>query len=1437
MLDNIIKYSIKNKLIVGALVFALIGWGLYSAKQLPIDAVPDITNNQVQVITSAPSQSAQDIERFVTFPIEIAMSNISDLEEIRSFSRFGLSVVTIVFKESVDIYWARQQITERLTQVQGQIPEGIGTPELMPITTGLGEIYQYTLSPKEGYEDKFDAMELRSIQDWIVRRQLLGIEGVAEVGGFGGKLKQYEIALDPDRLLSLNISINQLFEALSKNNQNTGGAYIDKNPKAYFIRSEGLIGSLDDIRNIVIKNTENGTPILVKDVAKVQFGNAIRYGAMTKDNEGEVVGGIVMMLKGANSSKVIKDVKERVAQVEKSLPEGVEIVPFLDRTKLVNKAIGTVSTNLIEGALIVIFVLVLLLGNLRAGLIVASVIPLAMLFAISLMNTFGVSGNLMSLGAIDFGIVVDGSVIIVEATLHHLGLKKSGTKLTQKGMDDEVYQSASKIRTSAAFGEIIILIVYLPLLALVGIEGKMFKPMAITVSFAILGAFILSLTYVPMMSALFLKKTITNKRTISDKIIDGLHRLYEPVLNFALQNKVTVLVATVLIFLFSLFTFSKMGSEFIPTLDEGDFAAQITVPAGSSVTHSVEVSNKASKILLEEFPDEIEQIVSKIGSAEVPTDPMPMEAADVMIILNDKKQWTKTKSKEELAEQMEHVLEENIVGASFGFQQPIQMRFNELMTGARQDVVLKVYGENLDKLTKYANQIGKIVPTVKGANDLYVEKMGGLKQIVIHYKREQLALYGLNIQDVNTVINTAFAGKSAGWVYEGEKRFDLVVRLNEKDRVDINDIKKLYIATPSGIQIPLSNVATVDFEIGPNQIQRDDAKRRITVAFNVRGRDVSSIVNELKTKVEKEVSFDAGYYITYGGTFKNLEEAKARLGLAVPAALLLILLLLYITFNSVKQSFLIFMAIPMSAIGGIFALWLRDMPFSISAGVGFIALFGVAVLNGIVLIAKFNQLKNEGITNIYEIVKKGTEIRLRPVIMTAAVASLGFLPMAMASSAGAEVQKPLATVVIGGLVSATLLTLLILPILYILFERKSFQKINSKIITSVVVFFFGTLFINAQQSPKILTEKQVINLALKKSIAYKKTEFEIAKSTAKINEAFELSPLEIEYQNVGIGANLKEKEWKVIQNFGSIVSHIQKKKLAKAETNLATSIRQIVKKETIKEARNLYQQWHYLFGLISLLEEQFQNTNKIKSIAKKLYEVGEIGGLENDVTILQSLGIQAQKSTIYKQFIEVENQLKSLLQIDEAIKPSSKFPKKLTILTDTIALSSSFKKLFDEGTKVAEKRIDVAKSAYFPEISAGIINRKEGNATAYNGFNVGLAIPLSFWSNKAKVKQQKIVKEEVVFENQAKKIALNNGLKSLQTQLQYLNLELNSIEATALKAEKFIKKIEIAYKAGEIDAFKYNQSFTTYFQVMQNYLLLINNYNKTVIDYQFYTEK
>lgn len=1032
MLDSIIKFSIKNKFIVGVMTAVLVVWGVWSATKLPIDAQPDITNNQVQIITLCPSLAGQEVEQLVTFPVEQSIVNLPDIEEIRSISRFGLSVVTVVFKEKVDVYFARQLINEKLQMVE--IPKGIGTPELAPVSTGLGEVYQYILHPKKGSESKYTAMDLRTMQDWVVARQLYGTPGIAEINSFGGLLKQYEVAVNPERLKAMGVSISDVFAALENNNENTGGAYIDKKPNAHFIRGIGVVSSLEDVGQIMVKNSTKGIPVFIKDIADVRFGSAVRYGALTYNGEVEAVGGVVMMLKGQNANEVVKMVKDKLPTIQKSLPDDIIIEAYLDRTDLVSRAIKTVQTNLIEGALIVIFVLVLFLGNFRAGLIVASAIPLSMLFALGLMNLFGVSANLMSLGAIDFGLIVDGSVIVVEATLHHLVGKKV---VDQKEMDKEVFNASSKIRTSAAFGEIIILIVYIPILTLVGVEGKMFVPMAKTVSFAILGALILSFTYIPMMCALFLPKGIKEEKNFSDRMMDYFYRLYRPLLDKAIKAKKVVVAASVAFFVASLFLFGRMGGEFLPTLYEGDFAYHCILPTGASLSQSIETSKQASRII-KSFP-EVKMVVGKTGAAEVPTDPMPPEATDLMVILHPIKDWPVKKSYDELAHEMNEKLEV-IPGVFFEQNQPIKMRFNELMTGIRQDVAVKIFGENLDSLNYYAQKVTAIVQGVEGASTPQAEQTAGLSQINVEYDRTRLANYNLSVKDVNDVLSTAFAGKVAGEVYENERKFDLVVRLDSNHRRSIDDVENLFISKPDGHQVPLYQVANIQYQLAPAQISREFGKRRIVVGFNVENRDVKSIVDEIQEKLSEQIKLPQGYYFTFGGQFENLKEANDRLMVAVPISLILIFLLLYFTFYSIKDASLVFAAIPMSAIGGVIALYLRGMPFSISAGIGFIALFGVAVLNGIVLITTFQRLKKEGMNKVIDRVIEGTKVRLRPVLMTATVASLGFLPMALSRGAGAEVQKPLATVVIGGLLTATFLTLVILPILYIIFNKDDEQK-------------------------------------------------------------------------------------------------------------------------------------------------------------------------------------------------------------------------------------------------------------------------------------------------------------------------------------------------------------------------------------------------------------
>ena len=1063
MFQKLITYSIRHKLVIGVLSIALAIWGVWSLVHLPFDSTPDITDNQVQVITQAPSLGAQEVEQYVTTPVEMALANIPRIQERRSISRSGLSVITLVFDDAADIYWARSQVSQVVEQLEKELPKNTET-EMGPIATGLGEIYHYTIRAKEGYEHKYSLTQLRTMQDWIVRKQLSGTPGVAEVSGWGGYVKQYEVAINTDQLNASGVSVNEVFEALQRNNANTGGSYIEQNSNQYYIRGIGVVKNLEDVANITVK-TVDGTPVKVGDVAKVQLGHATRFGAVTRNGEGEVVAGIAIMLKGENFQEVIKNVKERINQIQKSLPEGVVIEPFIDRTNLVDRVEGTIARNLIEGGLIVIFVLVIFLGNWRAGLVVASVIPLSMLFAFGMMKTFGIDGNLMSLGAIDFGMIVDSAVIIVEAVVTHINTghfsqpevraaylaqcQNGGAAipfaLTQKQMDEEVHFSASRIRQSAAFGEIIIMIVYIPLMTLVGIEGKMFRPMALTVFFAILGAFILSLTYVPMASSLMLSRKVHTRKTFSDRVIEKLQAWYRPVLIWVLARNKDVITGAVALFCVSIVGFKYLGGEFIPSLEEGDFAVEMSMSQGTSLSQMVESCTKAEKLLKKEYP-EIKQVVSRIGSAEIPTDPMPVERADIMIALKPKAEWTSAKTTPELMEKMEETLSA-IPGLEAEISQPIQMRNNELLTGIKQDVAIKIFGDDLDVLTQQAGKVKKMIEDVPGVSGIFVEEVAGLPQIQVKYNHEKMAAYGVSVDDISEILETTFAGAVAGSLYEGDKKLDIVLRMDPSQR-NVETLEQLSIPLKDGTNIPLSQVADIDYSPAPAQVSHEDGARRIYVGFNVKGRDVQSTVEDIQEILDEKLKLPDGYYYNYGGEFENLQSATNRLMVVIPIALVIILLLLYATVKNVRESLFVFSAIPLAAIGGVWALWLRGMPFSISAGVGFIALFGVAVLNGIVLIGQMNQMQREektadklsasiGVTElIHHRIIESCMVRLRPVLMTALVASMGFLPMALSQGDGAEVQRPLATVVIGGLITSTLLTLLVLPAIYKTFTKK-----------------------------------------------------------------------------------------------------------------------------------------------------------------------------------------------------------------------------------------------------------------------------------------------------------------------------------------------------------------------------------------------------------------
>ncbi|MCX8534075.1 CusA/CzcA family heavy metal efflux RND transporter [Chryseobacterium luquanense] len=1445
MLDNIIRFSIKNKIIIGIMTLMLIIWGTWSATKLPIDAVPDITNNQVQIITVCPTLAGQEVEQLVTFPIEQSIANVPDIEETRSISRFGLSVITVVFKENVDIYFARQLINEQLKQASEEIPKGVGTPEMAPVSTGLGEVYQYILHPKKGSEKKYSSKDLRTMQDWIVRRQLNGTPGVAEINSFGGELKQYEVAINPNRLKAMGISITDVFTALEKNNQNTGGAYIDKKPNAYFIRGIGIVTSIEDIKNIAVKNETGSVPIFIKDVANVGFGHAVRYGALTYNGEVDAVGGVVMMLKGANSNEVVQRIKDNIPTIQKSLPNDVIIEPFLDRTDLVGRAIGTVEKNLIEGALIVIFVLVIFLGNFRAGLIVASAIPLSLLFALGMMNVFGVSANLMSLGAIDFGLIVDGAVIIVEATLHHLGLRKTNKILTQSEMDEEVFLSASKIRSSAAFGEIIILIVYIPILTLVGVEGKMFTPMAKTVGFAILGALILSLTYIPMISALFLSKKPMNKETFSDKMMNKLQKIYHPLLGKALKIKYWLVGGTVALFAFSVLIFGRMGGEFIPQLQEGDYAFHCILPQGSSLSQSIETSMQASRII-KQF-DEVKMVVGKTGAAEVPTDPMPPEATDLIVVLKPQKEWKTKKSYEELADEISEKLE-NIPGVFFEKNQPIQMRFNELMTGIRQDVAVKIFGENLDSLAIYADKTAKVIQSVKGATSPQIERVSGLPQINVEYDRTRMANYGLNIEDVNNALSTAFAGKSAGQVFENERRFDLVVRLDSLNRTNINDVNNLMISTNSGAQVPLSQVANINYKLGPAQISREAGKRRIVIGFNVKDRDVQSVVKEIQQKLDKQIKLPSGYYFTYGGQFENLKAASERLMIAVPVSLLLIFLLLYFTFHSFKQAALIFTAIPMSAIGGVFALLLRDMPFSISAGIGFIALFGVAVLNGIVLIGTFNQLEKEGETNIIKRVMEGTKIRLRPVLMTATVASLGFLPMAISTGAGAEVQKPLATVVIGGLVTATFLTLFVLPMLYIIFNSKiNFRKFKSKSVTAVVVLFFllGNTLKAQQGNP--LTVEQAINLALNNNDLMKSKDLDIKSTEALKPTSKELPKMNVDAQLGQYNSRKFDQSFAISQTIPFPTLFKARKDLINEQIKGKQINKEISVNELAKQVRTYYYQIEYLQNNQSKLKNLDSLYNDFIRIATVRFKAGDIKKIEINTAETQKgeINLLLRQNEVY--LTNAYKNLKTVLNISEDIAvpfDQNYQPLKANYVLDSSAIAKHpLVKAFYQEMEIAEKNKNVEKSQGLPEFTIGYTNQSligfqnvNGMEKYFNGGNrfhsatIGVSIPLTFGATKARMQsfdyQKQMAEANAKFQQKQLEMQLENALNQYQQNVKQYEYYVNQ---AIPNAEKITKAGQLGYKTGEISYVEYLFALQTATNIQLKYLESIQQVNESVI--------
>lgn len=1435
MFKAIVHFSIQKKLFVGLTTLFLLLGGIYAMMTLPIDAVPDITNNQVQIATVSPTLAPQEVEQLITMPIEIAMSNIMNVEEIRSVSRFGLSLVTVVFKESVPTLDARQLINEQIQTVAGEIPTELGTPELMPITTGLGEIYQYVLSVEPGYEEKYDAMELRTIQDWIVKRQLSGIPGIVEINSFGGYLKQYEVAVDPDALYSLNITIGEVFEALNRNNQNTGGSYIEKINKAYYIRSEGMIGKIKDIERIVITN-RGGIPIHISDVGSVRFGSAKRFGAMTKDGEGECVGGIAMMLKGANANVVTKELEARVERVQKMLPEGVRVEPYLNRSELVDRNISTVIRNLIEGALIVFIVLIIFLGNVRAGLIVASVIPLAMLFAFILMRVFGVSANLMSLGAIDFGIVVDGSIVILEGMLAHIYSRRlMGRTLSAEEMDREVEAGAGHVARSATFAVLIILIVFFPLLTLTGIEGKYFTPMAKTLVFCIIGALILSLTYVPMMASLFLKRTISSKPTFADRFFGKLNGVYRRTLHFCLRHIWGTIACSFAALAVSLFLFTRLGAEFIPTLDEGDFAMQMTLPAGSSLTHSIELSKQAEETLMKNFP-EIKHVVAKIGTAEVPTDPMAVEDADIMIVMKPFKEWTSASSRAEMVEKMKASLEP-ITGAEFNFSQPIQLRFNELMTGAKADIAIKLYGEDMAELYKKAKEASLFVEQVPGAADVIVEQAMGLPQLVVHYDRAKIARYGMNIEELNTIIRTAYAGEAAGVVFENERRFDLVLRLDNDKVADLN-LDKLFVRTAEGIQIPVSEVATIELVNGPLQINRDATKRRIVIGVNVRDADIQKVVRTIQETLDKHIKLEPGYYFEYGGQFENLQNAIDTLTIVIPVALSLILLLLFFAFKSVTYSLVVFSTVPLSLIGGILALWLRGLPFSISAGVGFIALFGVAVLNGILMINHFNNLRKQTkyqmTTN--RILAKGCPHLLRPVFLTGLVASLGFVPMAIAKSAGAEVQRPLATVVIGGLIVSTILTLIIIPVFYRLVNSSAAWK-RQRWLKRLLPFllFLGILFpTHAQQTVSL---EEAVTIALENHPRLKTATASIERSRASRGESWEVSPTTFNYSWGQInGETRNDNQMEITQSLGSLLTPFYKNALVNRQVATGEYYRDLVKKEITAEVKRAWAYYQYAFHLCALYKEQIEWAGRLRKASQLRYEQGDITLLERNMSSTLVADLQTRLSQAEEELQLAARRFSWTCYSDSPLLPMDTtlvlFPARVAEIAPSDIHLNYFRSVADE--KKAMLRIE--RSRFFPELSVGYVRQKIAPLSGLDSWMVGISFPVLFFPQHSRVRQAKIDSYIARTEAESNIRQLNNKVEELSVALRKEGEHIRYYMTGALpEADALLKSATVQFKESETDITQFVQSLNAAREIRRGYIEAVYAYNISALELELYS--
>lgn len=1435
MIDKLIVFSVRNKLFIGILVAALIAWGSYSLSKLPVDAVPDVTSNQVDVITNSPSLAALEMEKFITAPLEMAMSNIPGLVEVRSVSKFGLSVVKLVFDDDTDVYWARQQVFERLETVKADIPTELGKPYMGPVSTGLGEVFQYVIRPKDPNDKSFSLAEIRTLQDWVIRRQLLGIRGIAEVSGFGGYKKEYQTTLKLERMRALGVTIDEIFDALSTGNSNTGGAYIEKDNKAFTIRGIGLATTLEEIGNTVIR-VNNRIPILVKDVADVDFGHSIRYGAITLNGEGEAVGGIIMMVKGENGSAVITRIKERMRIIQARLPEGLIIEPFIDREKIVSKAIKTVGTNLVEGAFIVVLVILVFLGNWRASLLAASVIPLSMLFAFGLMRQFDVVGNLMSLGAIDFGLLVDPSIIIVESVVFYLAFSMAKhpkeESMSQIEKENIVIEATQKVKKSVVFGGLIILIVYFPILTLSGIEGKMFGPMAKTVSFAIFGAIILALTYVPMMSSIILQPPKSaDHHGWSEVGVQFLYRLYEPLIRFGLAQRNVVVAIAIGIMVSGVVAFKFIGGEFIPKLAEGDLVIETNLPVGTSMTETISLSKKIQKMLLEAYPDEIERIVSKIGTSEVPVDPMPMEAQEIVVVLTDKSQWKKAHDQEELVEQIA-VLLQRYPGIVNSIQQPIENRVNELMSGARTDVVVKLFGTSLDTMVVKGNQIIKIIKGVDGAADVQENKIFGLPQINIKYNRSAMARYGITVAQVNRAVLTAFAGARAGTVYENDKRFDLSLRLSAEDRSKAENIGGLILNDKDGDPIPLKELADINEEIGPSEIGHEDLQRRMNIGFNVRGRDLESVVNDAMKQIGEQVNLPAGYTVDFGGEFENFRRAKARLAIVVPISLIIIFGLLFATFGTVKDSLLIYSVVPLSAVGGVFSLLIRQMNFSISAGVGFIALFGIAVLNGILIISRFNELEQEGVANVNDRVLQGLKDRFRPILMTSAVAALGFLPMALSTSAGAEVQKPLATVVIGGLFTATILTLLILPVIYTFFIKKP-KMPNTSFIATTLVLFMLALPSTAQQHQPI-TLDSALTMALKKNP-------EMTLAQQRIDQQIKLKPATFNLPTPDLvfeaptGQDLRPGILQVIDYPGVYTAQgrTQRTRIQLTETEKNITINNL--KFRLRAA---YNQLQFSLARTRLLQSQDSVYFDLLKVNEIRYRVGQISSLEKINGESQYKRIQYSLKVSRNELRNAKYQFNLLMGRPndttyipaEALRKSSyQFvftPVDTSYISNNPLLDYSYRNV-----TLNRNQLKVERRRRIPGPVLGYLNQGTPDTGIEPRLRLGITLPVWQWVFQSNINAAKKGIEIAQTQQLLTAYQLNTEYAKAQADYRQNRDNVTYFESTGLpEASEILRNARESFRLGSITYYQYLQNVELSYTIRQNYLETLKNYNQAVIN-------